>query len=182
MPNRSVPSKEELSKMYALGYSIKEIAHYLNMSVGKVYKYFNIYNIKTRKPGLNSDRLKENFRNKVVGRPSKRKGINLSEETKEKMRISKSNGIGAKSISPTGYVRIYFPDHPKSDKWGYILEHDLIMECNIGRWLQNDEIVHHKNGIKTDNRIKNLEIMTRSKHMQIHMKERKIKNVQSCNF
>ncbi len=39
-----------------------------------------------------------------------------------------------------------------------------MMEQFIGRILREDEVVHHKNGIKTDNRIENLEIMTRSDH------------------
>ena len=91
--------------------------------------------------------------------------------------ILKSNGVGNKNISNTGYVRIYFPDHPKSDGFGYIFEHDLIMECAIGRWLQPNEVVHHKNGIKTDNRLKNLELLTRSEHMSLHRKERIDKNV-----
>lgn len=44
------------------------------------------------------------------------------------------------------------------------LVHVVMMEQFIGRILREDEVVHHKNGIKTDNRIENLEIMTRSDH------------------
>ena len=48
-------------------------------------------------------------------------------------------------------------------------EHRVIMEKHIGRSLQGKEVVHHKNGIRDDNRIDNLEIFkSHSDHMKIH--------------
>ena len=68
-----------------------------------------------------------------------------------------------------GYKHIYFPGHKMSDKKGYIPEHRLVMFKHIGRFLKTKEIVHHKNGIKTDNRIKNLIITTRQNHILDHL-------------
>jgi hypothetical protein len=61
-----------------------------------------------------------------------------------------------------GYVLIYEPSHPRSKSNGYIREHTIVMEKNLGRYLIKTENVHHKNGNRQDNRIENLELWNTS--------------------
>lgn len=65
---------------------------------------------------------------------------------------------GGRSIKRDGYVLVVAKDHPKANRDGYVLEHRLVMEQSIGRYLTPKETVHHINGDKQDNRIENLQL------------------------
>lgn len=81
------------------------------------------------------------------------------------------NWKGGIEIAATGYRLIHTPDHPKANKGKYP-EHRLVMEKHLSRYLKSEEIIHHINGDKLDNRIENLVITTRIEHQKIHKRKR----------
>lgn len=77
-------------------------------------------------------------------------------------------------IKINGYILVKKPNHPFCRSNGYVPLHRLIMEVKIGRFLDSNEDVHHINGIKDDNSLKNLLLLSRSEHMILHKKGKEI--------
>ena len=68
-----------------------------------------------------------------------------------------------------GYIMIKKPFHPRADHQGYVKLAILVMEKHLKRFLKPEEVVHHINHIKNDNRINNLKLFKNmSEHMKFH--------------
>lgn len=83
-----------------------------------------------------------------------------------------------KRLTSQGYVAVRVPvDHPHA--WGpsrlkrfkYAYEHIVVMMESLGRPLLPDEVVHHRNSVRSDNRIENLELTTPEEHQRHHAGE-----------
>ena len=69
-------------------------------------------------------------------------------------------------------VTIYSGDFflPMADKHGRVFEHRLVVAKSLGRCLLPWEVVHHKNGVREDNHIENLELSMKGAHTVMHSK------------
>ena len=86
-----------------------------------------------------------------------REGKNTQETIKR--RTHRFGEWGPWNTNPEGYV---FRVRTLNGRQETQLQHRLVMEQHLGRELASHENVHHKNGIRDDNRIENLELWTRS--------------------
>lgn len=79
---------------------------------------------------------------------------------------------GGRVRNSSGYIWALAPDHPHADVRGYVYEHRLVMEQMVGRPLTRDEVVHHRNRVRDDNRPENLQLMeSQAAHMRLHREE-----------
>ena len=74
------------------------------------------------------------------------------------------NNKGGRIKDKYGYIQIWMPKHPNAKLGGYVHEHRLVMATHLGRALTSKEFVHHRNGVKDDNQLENLELLTHAVH------------------
>jgi len=74
--------------------------------------------------------------------------------------------------SSQGYIEVLMPDHLLANANGYVKRSILVMETKIGRPLQPEEIVHHKDGDKENDHPDNLELFaSNSEHVKHHYRQ-----------
>jgi len=68
-----------------------------------------------------------------------------------------------------GYRCVYLPKHPRAHPNGYVYEHIVIAEAELGRSLDDNEVVHHVDGNKRNNTPENIRVLSsQSEHINLH--------------
>lgn len=167
-PRPYIPTKEEIVEFYV------NQEHSLPWIAKKLGTNYSLVRNKAIEYGIPIRRLKQsieaNLSHKYID-TSKWKKQYFSPERREKMSIlMKQRRLNAPragfSLKQNGYYAVTIG----KDKNRPL--HDVIMEEHIGRKLTKDECVHHINHIRNDNRIENLQLMTKSEHSRLHCAER----------
>ena len=144
---KKIKNREKIPGMYLKGKSTRQIAEEVGLTRGAIASILKVRGVKIRS-------IKESLKLKY---PNGRNG-----------KLASNWKGGRRIANKAGYINIHKPDHPNTTKEGYVMEHRLKMEKKLGRYLEKTEIVHHINGIKDDNRLKNLQLMSGKKE---HSKE-----------
>jgi len=83
---------------------------------------------------------------------------------------------GGKSPMGNGYIGQHCPNHPKANRGCHVYEHILVAEKILGKHLPKGAVIHHVNGIRTDNRPENLVIcQDQTYHKLLHRREKALK-------
>jgi hypothetical protein len=91
----------------------------------------------------------------------KRGGIYCSKKCYRRIGPDNPRWRGGQRAHGQGYLIVSYNNER-------VLEHRHVMEAALGRPLKRNEIVHHRNGNRTDNRRENLVVMTQAEHLQLY--------------
>lgn len=166
---------EILQKVYGECGSLQKTADYFGVSKKQILNYIQKFGIVTNSPptkrAIDLDKAQELLDN---GMPLKQVAQEVGIGVVTLRNRLLEQGVTADRYHKghirtwSGYIKLYRPDHPRVDSKGYVHEHTLVMEAHTGRFLTENEVVHHINGIKNDNRIENLQLMDDWDHRHHH--------------
>ena len=120
-------------------------------------------------------------RNKL-GRFVKGQHANIATEFKKGKHCGEihPNWKGGRRKTVQGYIMVYAPNHPRAYR-NEVYEHVLVAEKKLGRYLTPNEVVHHINRIKDDNREENIIIFPNNgPHMNSHILETWSRKYNKC--
>ncbi len=133
--------------LYQAGFSTVEIGKKFNVDPSNVYRDFMLHGIKIR---------------------------NRSESVKMAFRRGRGyKGTGRSKHTPhsSGYILTYVPDHSRANNKGYVQESLLVAEGCLNRKLESNELVHHIDSNKINNKPNNLLVLTKSEHSKLHVRQ-----------
>lgn len=191
-------NKDWLYEQYiTLQKTLREIGDECNVDKGTISKQLRNFNIKARKgihdyvllnpkPYMDKEWLEKEYQSKPTTKIAKEfnvspdvirkwmKYFNLPIRDIHQRRAGKfSWNFNGVRLKLNGYWSLFRPDHPKAKinmRKNYILEHIVVMEENLGRYLTDIEIVHHRDGNKLNNNISNLQLFSNSsEHIKYEM-------------
>ena len=163
-----------LKQEYESGIGIVPLSKKYKTSPSVISYRLNRVGAKMRRGGRNNHILIDDQKLKEEYLSGKRTGTLAKEFNIPRMRVwshlKKNNveirkdGWGRGHRFDNGYKWIRDKNNPSANSTGYIAEHRLIMEKELGRPLKRYEYVHHRNGIRNDNRVENLAVLKAEKH------------------
>jgi|11BtaG_2_1085332.scaffolds.fasta_scaffold62672_1 hypothetical protein len=151
----------QVSKRNAIEYPVTQIKHWIEVD-GKTQQWIADELAATLDPRVTA---------KLIYKVCKKHDIHC-QRTGPRSGDGHPDWKGGRIVNKDGYIEVYSPEHPNRRKHTpYVLEHRLVMENHLGRLLTKQEVVHHRNGVKDDNRIENLELFsTNGKHLSETLK------------
>lgn len=174
--NPNILPIDQIVSCYESGMTMKQIAELCKCSKFSIYVRLKDAGVKTRSVEDYPVTDKQREARRKNGKASL--GVKRSDETRKrisdaKKKYRKRNDYefgGHEKLRTDGYISVFVPNHPTATKDGFVLKHRLVMEQHLGRLLEKGEDVHHINGIRNDNRIENLQILSHSDHTRLHWK------------
>lgn len=152
--------KNNLSYLYLeQEFSMKDIADKYGVGVNTVRHFMYKHGIPIRRGSEKVTKRKREYYSKIrKGRPTWNKGLkgNYQSWTKHGESAPGYKGGISEKGSRGGYRKILSPSHPNADANGYVFEHRLVCEKLLGRYLTDEEIVHHRDGDPLNNSPSNL--------------------------
>lgn len=150
----------DLYKLYKSGKSITQVSDIIGLSKSTV-------RLRLKDAGIlrsRADAVRLAAKNGRLGSGNRCKKRVFTKKWADNISKAKLGRGKGWSLKPNGYIAITMGENKGRS------EHCVIAEDHIGRRLMANECIHHINGCRSDNRIENLQVMTRSDHMALHSK------------